>query len=55
VVGTSTAAYFADKPAAARRPLNGVLDTGKAAAAGVATPDWRRSLATYVRALATTG
>jgi dTDP-4-dehydrorhamnose reductase len=55
VTGTSTAAYYADKPLAARRPLNGVLDTGKAAAAGVAMPDWRLGLAAYVRALATTG
>lgn len=45
VRGTSTAAYFADKPAAARRPLNSVLDTAKAAAVGVRMPDWRRSLA----------
>ncbi len=55
VTGTSTAAYFADKPAAARRPLNGVLDTGKAAAAAVSMPDWRLGLAAYVRALAATG
>jgi dTDP-4-dehydrorhamnose reductase len=55
VTATSTAAYFADKPAAARRPLNSVLATGKAAAAGVAMPDWRLGLATYVRAVATTG
>jgi dTDP-4-dehydrorhamnose reductase len=55
VTGTSSAAYFADKPAAARRPLNGVLDTGKAATAGVAMPDWRLGLATYVGALATAG
>jgi len=49
VTGTSTAAYFADKPAAAPRPLNSVLDTGKAAATGVAMPDWRERLAEYVR------
>jgi dTDP-4-dehydrorhamnose reductase len=55
VTGTSTAAYFADKPAAARRPLNSVLDTGKAAAAGVPMPDWRTALAAYVGALASTG
>ncbi len=48
VTGTSTAAYFADKPTAAPRPRNSVLDTGKAAAAGVAMPDWRERLAAYV-------
>lgn len=50
VTGTSTAAYFADKPAAARRPLNSVLDTDKAAAAEVVMPDWRTGLAAYVAA-----
>ncbi len=50
VTGTTTAAYFADKPTAARRPLNSVLDTGKAAAAGVVMPDWRTGLADYVQA-----
>ena len=49
VTGTTTAAYFADKPAAARRPLNSMLDTAKAAAAGVSMPDWREGLAAYVR------
>jgi dTDP-4-dehydrorhamnose reductase len=48
VTGTSTAAYFADKPTAAPRPRNGVLDTAKAAAAGVTMPDWRERLAAYV-------
>lgn len=48
VTGTTTAAYFADKPAAARRPLNSVLDTGKAEKAGVDLPDWRSSLATHL-------
>lgn len=46
---TSTAAYFAGRPATARRPLNCVLDTTKAAAAGVAMPDWRDRLAEYVQ------
>jgi dTDP-4-dehydrorhamnose reductase len=50
VTGTSTAAYFADKPHAARRPLNSVLDLSRAEKAGVATPDWRERLAAYVRA-----
>ncbi len=48
VTGTSTAAYFADRPAAARRPLNSVLDTGKAVAAGVVMPDWRAGLAAHL-------
>jgi dTDP-4-dehydrorhamnose reductase len=48
VTGTSTGAYFADKPDAARRPLNCVLDLTRAAEAGVALPDWRERLAGYV-------
>ena len=52
VTGTSTAEYFADKPHAARRPLNSVLDLGRAEAAGVPLPDWRERLAAYVRAAA---
>jgi dTDP-4-dehydrorhamnose 3,5-epimerase len=49
VTGTSSEAYFADKPHAARRPLNSVLDLGRAAQAGVVLPDWRERLADYVR------
>ena len=49
VTTTTTAAYFADKPHAARRPRGSVLDLGKAAAAGVSLPPWRESLATYVK------
>jgi dTDP-4-dehydrorhamnose reductase len=52
VTGTSTAAYFADKPHAARRPLNSVLDLTRAQKAGLPTPDWRERLADYVRARA---
>jgi len=48
VTDTTTAEYFADKPHAARRPLNSVLDLSKAAAAGVVLPDWRERLAEYV-------
>ncbi|GEL24107.1 hypothetical protein PSU4_30610 [Pseudonocardia sulfidoxydans NBRC 16205] len=48
VTDTTTAEYFAGKPDAAPRPLNSVLDLGKAQAAGVATPDWRTQLAGYV-------
>jgi dTDP-4-dehydrorhamnose 3,5-epimerase len=49
VTDTTTVAYFADKPHAARRPLNSVLDLSRAAAAGVELPDWRDRLADYVR------
>lgn len=45
---TTTAAYFADKPTAARRPLNGMLNLSKAENAGVRPPDWQRRLAEYV-------
>jgi dTDP-4-dehydrorhamnose 3,5-epimerase len=49
VTGTTTTAYFADKPHVARRPLNSLLDLTKAAAAGVTLPPWRESLAAYVQ------
>ncbi|MCE0763088.1 dTDP-4-dehydrorhamnose reductase [Pseudonocardia kujensis] len=49
VTGTTTDAYFADKPDAARRPLNSVLDLTKAAKVGVTLPDWRASLEAYLR------
>jgi dTDP-4-dehydrorhamnose reductase len=48
VTDTTTAEYFADKPHAARRPRNSVLDLSRAAAAGVQLPDWRERLAEYV-------
>ena len=46
----STADYFADKPTAARRPLNSVLDLGKITATGFRPRDWRRALADYLGA-----
>lgn len=49
VTDTTTAEYFAGKPAAPR-PLNSVLNCTKAAKAGVDLPDWRPRLAAYVRA-----
>jgi dTDP-4-dehydrorhamnose reductase len=49
VTDTTAAEYFADKPHAARRPRNSVLDLSRAAAAGVPLPDWRERLAEYVR------
>jgi dTDP-4-dehydrorhamnose reductase len=48
VTGTTTAAYFAGRPDAARRPLNSVLDTAKTEKAGVEQPAWREQLARYV-------
>jgi dTDP-4-dehydrorhamnose reductase len=50
VSDSTTAEYFAGKPAAAARPLNSVLDCTKAAKAGVDLPDWRDRLTAYVRA-----
>ena len=52
VTDTTTDEYFADKPHAARRPLNSVLDLSRATAAGVPLPDWRERLAEYVRSSA---
>jgi dTDP-4-dehydrorhamnose reductase len=49
VTDTTTAEYFADKPHAAGRPLNGVLDLSRAASVGVELPDWRGRLAEYIR------
>jgi dTDP-4-dehydrorhamnose 3,5-epimerase len=50
VVETTTAAYFADKPSAARRPRNSVLALDKVRALGVAPRPWPESLAEYVAA-----
>jgi dTDP-4-dehydrorhamnose 3,5-epimerase len=47
---TSTKAYFADKPQAAVRPLNSVLDLSKITATGFAPRDWRTALAEYLAA-----
>ncbi|SDF22694.1 dTDP-4-dehydrorhamnose 3,5-epimerase [Blastococcus fimeti] len=44
VTRVSTADYFADKPGAATRPLNSVLDLAKIKAAGFTPPDWRDAL-----------
>jgi dTDP-4-dehydrorhamnose 3,5-epimerase len=49
VTTTTTAAYFVDRPEAARRPLNSVLDLTRATAAGVCLPPWRDSLTSYVK------
>lgn len=48
VTDTTTAEYFADKPQAAKRPLNSVLDLTKIQAAGFEPKDWREDLKEYV-------
>lgn len=45
---TSTEKYFADKPQAAVRPLNSVLDLAKIEATGFSPRDWRDALAEYL-------
>jgi dTDP-4-dehydrorhamnose reductase len=45
---TTTAAYLADNPASAPRPLNSVLNLERAAEAGIELPDWRSRVADYV-------
>jgi dTDP-4-dehydrorhamnose reductase len=47
---TSTEQYFADKPQAAVRPLNSVLDLSKIIASGFEPRDWRNALAEYLAA-----
>jgi dTDP-4-dehydrorhamnose 3,5-epimerase len=49
VTATTTDEYFADKPHAARRPQNSVLDLSRAASVGVELPDWREGLADYIK------
>ena len=44
----STAEYFADKPGAAPRPLNGVLDLTKITGTGFHPRDWRIALTDYL-------
>lgn len=49
VGGTTTEAYFADKPTAAMRPANSVLDLRKARAAGVELAPWEDALSAYLQ------
>lgn len=49
VTNVSTADYFADKPQAAKRPLNSTLSLSKIIAAGVQLPDWRDGLTDYIQ------
>ena len=46
----TTSEYLADKPQAAVRPLNSVLDLSKIAATGIRPGDWRDALARYLAA-----
>jgi dTDP-4-dehydrorhamnose reductase len=48
---TSTAEYFADKPQAATRPLNSVLDLARITGTGFEPRDWRTALGEYLAAL----
>lgn len=48
VTPVSSAEYFADRPSAAVRPLNSVLDLSKITATGFRPRDWRVALAEYL-------
>ncbi|SOC47746.1 dTDP-4-dehydrorhamnose 3,5-epimerase [Blastococcus aggregatus] len=50
ITRVSTADYFADKPGAAARPLNSVLDLTRIKAAGFSPPDWRDALSRVLAA-----
>jgi dTDP-4-dehydrorhamnose 3,5-epimerase len=45
---TTTAAYFEDKPAAAKRPLDSALDLTKITSAGYSPTNWQQNLAEYI-------
>ena len=47
----STAEYFADKPGAARRPLNSVLDLAKIESSGFRPRSWHAGLTDYLAGL----
>jgi dTDP-4-dehydrorhamnose 3,5-epimerase len=49
VTDTTTAEYFADKPKAAKRPLQSTLSLDKIEAAGFQPTDWREDLKRYIR------
>jgi dTDP-4-dehydrorhamnose 3,5-epimerase len=49
VTDTTTAEYFADKPEAAKRPLNSALDLTKIQSTGLELKDWHESLEQYVK------
>ncbi len=49
VTNTTTAEYLANKPKAARRPLNSTLDLSKIEATGFKPTDWREDLRQYIK------
>ncbi len=49
VTDITTKQYFADKPEAAKRPLNSGFDLSKLKAAGFQPRDWREDLADYIK------
>ncbi|HET7827850.1 MAG TPA: dTDP-4-dehydrorhamnose reductase, partial [Candidatus Saccharimonadales bacterium] len=49
VTDTTSAEYFADKPNAASRPANSVLDLSKIESLGFTPRDWRENLREYVK------
>lgn len=49
VTDITTEEYFKDKPQAAKRPLNSVLDLSKIKSAGFTPRDWREDLRDYVK------
>lgn len=49
VTDISTAEYLANKPKAARRPLNSTLDLSKIEATGFQPTDWRQDLREYIK------
>ncbi len=48
VTNTTTAEYFAGKPAAAPRPLNSMFDLAKLTSTGFTPRDWRENLKEYI-------
>lgn len=50
VTDTTTAAYFADRPGVAPRPLDSTMDLAKLQATGFVGRDWTEDLAAYVAA-----
>ena len=49
VTNTTTADYQANKPEAAQRPLNSILDLSKIESAGFKPADWREDLREYIK------
>jgi dTDP-4-dehydrorhamnose reductase len=49
VTDTTTAEYYASKPASAPRPLSSTLALDKIQAAGFTPKDWRDDLVTYIK------